>query len=106
MSGSEAPPALAEGDSIAQRTSRAGTSFPGFRSGRASRAQADASRTVEDEAAHRAVVARIRASGKETGRKKNERRVPFPGTRLHSRPSPRRLAAALKAVAPPYRRRL
>src|SRR5712691_7485294 len=51
----------------------------------------------EDEAAHRAVVARIRASGKETGRKKNERRVPFPGTRLHSRPSPRRLAAALKA---------
>ena len=51
----------------------------------------------KNEAAHRAVVARIRASGKETGRKKNERRVPFPGTRLHSRPSPRHLAAALKA---------
>src|SRR5712691_13053666 len=60
----------------------------------------------EDEAAHRAVVARIRASGKETGRKNKRKARPLFGTRLHSRPSPRRLAAASKSVAPPYRRRL
>src|SRR5713101_987059 len=59
----------------------------------------------EDEAAHRAVVARIRASGKETGCKKTKGASPF-----RERASIRALLLAprrrSKSVPPPYRRRL
>src|SRR5882762_3396658 len=78
-------PALPDGASIAQPTSCAGTTFPGFASGRVSAAQ---ERTRQDAATTKRRMA-ASCTRKAAGPEKNERRVPSSGTRLHSRPSPR-----------------